>query len=389
MCPLNVYIRVSFMYKESVMRSVIACFVLALCLSISLDAQIIIDHHCTNLSLVPENAILAAKQRFRLSYGHTSHGSQIVSGMQLLNDLPSSMYTYTREGTAGSLSLYDTTPGGDLGHAGDLTWEEATRQMLEQPSCNRNVVMWSWCGGCSDNTEQGIAMYLNAMEALERDYPDVTFIYMTGHLDGSGAAGNLHQRNEQIREWCRSRGKVLFDFADIESFDPDGNAFLQRFADDGCNYIGSDGQQHNWADEWCERNPGACSDCSCAHSHCLNCQQKGKAFWWMMARLAGWQGVTPNEALATPGESPMLHPLFPNPASDEVHLCFDLPEATSVRIRMLDLAGRIVAEVSEHQVYSSGTHTLAIPAASLAQGAYMVELRTARHVSLQYVLLHR
>ena len=27
-----------------------------------------------------------------------------------------------------------------------------------------------------------------------------------------------------------------------------------------------------------------------AHSHCLNCYQKGKAFWWMMARIAGWDG---------------------------------------------------------------------------------------------------
>ena len=85
----------------------------------------------------------------------------------------------------------------------------------------------------------------------------------------------------------------------------------------------------------------------------------------------------------------MLHPLFPNPASSEVNLCFDLPEAATVRIRMLDLTGRVVAEVSEHQVYSTGTHTLAIPTAALAQGAYLVELRTARHVSLQYVLLHR
>ena len=41
------------------------------------------------------------------------------------------------------------------------------------------------------------------MSQLESDYPGVKFVYMTGHLDGSGEVGNLNIRNEQIREYCR------------------------------------------------------------------------------------------------------------------------------------------------------------------------------------------
>ena len=37
------------------------------------------------------------------------------------------------------------------------------------------------------------------MNQLENEYPNMRFIYMTGHLDGTGSSGNLHQRNEQIR----------------------------------------------------------------------------------------------------------------------------------------------------------------------------------------------
>jgi hypothetical protein len=148
--------------------------------------------------------------------------------------------------------------------------------------------MWSWCGGVSDNNEKGINIYLNAMNQLETDYPDVTFIYMTGHLDGTGESGNLNVRNNQIRAYCESNDKILFDFADIESHDPDGNYYLDRKANDNCDY-----DEGNWAQEWCSAHPDSefCERCECAHSQALNCNLKGRAFWWMMARIAGWNGM--------------------------------------------------------------------------------------------------
>ncbi|MCD4654437.1 dockerin type I repeat-containing protein, partial [bacterium] len=41
-------------------------------------------------------------------------------------------------------------------------------------------------------------------------------------------------------------------------------------------------------------NPGheLCTYCSCAHSRSIICNLKGRAFWWMMARLAGWDDTT-------------------------------------------------------------------------------------------------
>ena len=152
--------------------------------------------------------------------------------------------------------------------------------------------MWSWCGQVSGWTEEMLQEdYLELMTTLENDYPGVMFIYMTGHLDGTGVEGNLIQRNEQIRRYCRADGKILFDFADIESYDPDGAYYLDKAADDNCDYRDPDsGASRNWADEWCAANDGACASCSCAHSKCLNCQLKGRAFWWMMARMAGWSG---------------------------------------------------------------------------------------------------
>jgi len=58
-------------------------------------------------------------------------------------------------------------------------------------------------------------------------------LYMTGHLTGTGASGNVNVRNNQIRNFCLANNKILYDFADIESDDPDGPVnYMALFADD-------------------------------------------------------------------------------------------------------------------------------------------------------------
>jgi len=247
---------------------------------------LIIDHTCVDIAQIPENWIKKAKSKFGISYGHTSHGSQIVSGMRVLMD-QSGLYSFDQYGSRKSLALHDREPKGDLGNPDRTTWALRTRKLLDTGWGDTNIIMWSWCGQVSGASKEDINTYLKLMNQLEKDYPKVAFIYMTGHLDGTGEQGNLNQRNNQIRDFCIKNNKILFDFADIESYDPDGNYYLDKKADDGCNYT-EDGARKNWADEWCNNHPGACLSFSCAHSKPLNCILKGKAFWWMMARLAGW-----------------------------------------------------------------------------------------------------
>jgi len=230
----------------------------------SASSAVVADHHAADaFSGLAAADIDGARTRFsKIFYGHTSHGSQIVTGLEMLE---------TESAAYAAPDLSEISE--DLGGYGDLGWESTTRAVLGQTGNGFSMVVWSWCGGLSDNTPEGVQTYLDAVDELERDYPGVVFVYMTGHLDGSGAEGTLRANNELIRSYCRTNGKVLFDFADIESWDPDG--VFHPDDDDSCM----------WCSTWCASH--ACPPCGdCAHSHCLNCERKGRAFWWLLATLA-------------------------------------------------------------------------------------------------------
>ena len=252
-----------------------------------------IDHTKAKLSLLSSEEIENAKSKLHIAYGHTSHGSQIISGMEGLITFKGSLYSFNNGGSDGSLDLRDRPFSGasDLGNPDRTAWATATRNYLEN-NPDINVVIWSWCGQVSSASEEDINTYLNLMSQLESDYPSVKFVYMTGHLDGSGEVGNLNIRNEQIREYCREHNKLLYDFADIESYDPDSDTdYMSLNANDGC-YYDSDGngsRDANWALEWQNSHIEGVDwyDCSSAHSQPLNANLKAYAAWNLWTLLAG------------------------------------------------------------------------------------------------------
>jgi hypothetical protein len=190
------------------------------------------------------------------------------------------------------IDIHDYFKPGDLGHNGSTQWAAYTRDFLENDptSADINVIMWSWCGGCSDNTVQGIQIYLDTMNALEQDYPDIKFVYMTGHRD-IWNDDTLKRNNQLIRDYCIANNKILFDFADIESYDPDGNYY--EYANDNCDYYDENlSYLGNWATEWQNSHTEGVDwyYCYAAHSQPLNGNMKAYASWWMFCRLAGWDG---------------------------------------------------------------------------------------------------
>lgn len=272
------------------------------------NLAIIVNHTCTDITAIPQSAIEQAKASLHIAYGHTSHGSQLTTGMTGLiafaNDggkglsLPTNIFAWNSGGTGGALDLRDSPFSGasDLGNPNFVAWEASTRNYLDaHPEVN--VIIWSWCGQVSGATEADINTYLGLMNGLEEDYPGVMFVYMTGHLDGGGQTGNLNIRNQQIRNYCVANNKILYDFADIESYDPDALVdYMALLANDNCDYDSDNNgsRDRNWATDWQGSHTVNVDwyNCSPAHTQALNGNQKAYAAWWLWAWLGGWRGTS-------------------------------------------------------------------------------------------------
>ncbi len=148
-----------------------------------------------------------------------------------------------------------------------------------------------------DTTTPNLQDYLDTWESLQQANPTVKMIYATGPVDSdcSGASVSYgcqgYQRwikHERIRQWVnQGQDRVLFDFADILTHTNAGAECTTTWTD---NYglWGATGTQYT-IPTICQENLSP--EIVGTHMSENASIRLAKAAWWMMARLAGWNGT--------------------------------------------------------------------------------------------------
>ncbi len=250
--------------------------------------ELIIDHQDADISEIPNQPIDSAQAWLKIHYAHTSHGEQLIEGMGDIEDADA-RFSFIRTDNVlpseeGALCIFDgqmsetyITP--EL-YWGSSSGMDMTRAVLDaNPSIN--LSMWAWCTQLDYYTSDQVRAYLDSISVLEAEYPEVTFVYMTGNAQAGGSTGyNRHLRNEEIRQFCRENNKVLYDFADLDSwwFDPDDQQWEQSTYEYSGSQVPVEHPELAGVEAW--------------HTSYQSCFQKGKAVWSMVAIMSGWADST-------------------------------------------------------------------------------------------------
>lgn len=258
---------------------------------------LIIDHTCINLSAIPGEWIDSAQDDIKIHYAHTSHGGQITTGLTRLESANSTFDVSIGSGVlptdTGTLCMLDGNPPHSY-ITPELYWQGADARVITQNTIDNNptvtLSLWSWCCQLYDYSEAATQEYLDAMTLLETANPDVTFIYMTCNAQSDDSSGyNRWLRNEQIREYCLDNDKILFDFADLDCWSNGDHSTYDYVVGEETLQIPVEHEDFN-GDE-------------AGHTTYTSCEQKGRAFWWMMAMIAGWNAPDPTTTTSTTGSS--------------------------------------------------------------------------------------
>jgi hypothetical protein len=210
---------------------------------------VVVDHAGTALASIPDAALPPAAS-LRLLVRHASVGGNIDGGLDALQDLNAK---YDR-------SRWDFQSRGNPG------WQAKVDDLVTQTALQGSSFDVLTMKFCYIDTDASFTYYRDGMLWLESTYPTKRFVWWTMPIETTSDA-NRQTFNDSVRTFARANGKVLFDIADIEAY----NAAGQKRTD-------AHGREIMWP-EWTSDG---------GHLSAAGAQRVASAWWWLMARLGGW-----------------------------------------------------------------------------------------------------
>jgi hypothetical protein len=254
--------------------------------STSPSGAIIVNHTMINtFDTIPPSALSAAAATKTL-FMHQSTGANIRSiGLDCLAGLNDPNYVPPE------CTLYNRNPPYIPYDNRNWTWSIWSTPMADAIA---KMDMWVSVVNAQQSNYQVLGMkfcyidswnlnfdnYRQKMELLERTYPQKKFIWTTSALWSESDvsrnlnnAGNTYLFNQQLRAYAIANNKILYDLADIESHDPNGNL---------C--------QSNGYEALCDEYSDGMGGGGGGHPDVDGSIRLAKGFWWLMARISGWDG---------------------------------------------------------------------------------------------------
>ncbi len=208
---------------------------IALALPVAARGEIVDHRAVAGVATLPQEVMDAIGTQ-RWLFTHASVGQNIASGLYLLNDLDPDRYQLQR-----SWVDFDE----DHQRAEDPPASPVPGTVYQ---CYRGNPGWAQKFAIFDNSVRAGGWhdpqidavldklcyidddahpedYLGMMLALRTSYPRTYVIYATIPLTSGSSSANIRRNayNELVRAACASGGAILYDIADIEAHDPDGN----------------------------------------------------------------------------------------------------------------------------------------------------------------------
>lgn len=242
-------------------------------------------------------------------------------------------------------------------------------------SLNIGAIGFGWCYDPAIDYAN-IGPYLSATQeyvdyCATKGYSTKVF-YTTGPIDGlsymNGGVGrlysyNIHLRYEATREYVAlDESRILFDYADILSYDDDGSRSTLTY--NGVDYE--------------VITPTNLGSANIGHIGSAGAIRLAKAMWWMLARIAGWDG----------GATTGMNALFKEPSAREL---FKVAENEllmqtddnwiSARIGLYNISGNLMV------VGKAEGNLFKINISHLSPGMYFVVLEKQNVVKIQKIII--